>query len=311
VAGINFNGERFKKQLPDSSGISNYTHTTLGFFIQDDWRISNKLILETGFRFDHHSEFYDFGLPRFSLLYKISHVFTTRVGGGLGYKTPSFFSSELDERDYKQYKQVISIKPERSAGLNWDINYRNKINEWDLTVNQTFFITSIHQPLVLDTTASAYLFFKNAISPVISRGFETYIQLQHDKLEIYLGYTFTNAKKTYDGVHPNVSLSARNKFASVVAYEFSDQFRAGIEAAVTGRQYLDNGRRTPAYLFAAAMMRYDIGRFSFVLNCENIFDYRQTKKENIVSGNPLNPTFNQLWASIDGRVINFSVRIKL
>ncbi len=311
VAGINFNGENFKKQLPDSSYINNYKYSTLGIFLQDDWRLHEKFILETGFRFDHHNTYGNFLLPRFSLLYKINHLLTTRFGGGLGYKTPSVFSSDIDERDYKLVNQIAPVKAERSSGLNWDINYRNKINEWDLTLNQTFFITSIRQPLVTDTTTGGQLYFKNESRPITSRGFETYVQLQHNALEIYLGYTFTTAKKLYDAVHPYVSLSAKNKFAGVLAYEFSNHFRAGIEASVTGKQYLDDGRRTPAYLFAAAMMRYDISRFSFVLNCENLFDYRQTRKENIVSGNPLNPTFNQLWASIDGRVINFSVRIKL
>jgi hypothetical protein len=58
------------------------------------------------------------------------------------------------------------------------------------------------------------------------------------------------------------------------------------------------------------MMRYDIGKLSFVLNCENLFDYRQTKKENIISGPPNNPEFAQLWAPIDGRAVNLSVRVQ-
>jgi hypothetical protein len=109
---------------------------------------------------------------------------------------------------------------------------------------------------------------------------------------------------------PYLSLSAKNKFASVIAYEFTSNFRAGIEAAITGRQHLDDGHLTPVYLFAAAMMRYDHKKFSFVLNCENLLDYRQTKKETIVIPPYIRPTFKQLWAPIDGRVINFSIRIK-
>jgi hypothetical protein len=58
------------------------------------------------------------------------------------------------------------------------------------------------------------------------------------------------------------------------------------------------------------MMRYDLGKLSFVLNCENLLDYRQTKKENIISGPITNPVFAQLWAPIDGRAINLSMRIQ-
>ena len=311
VAGINITGEDFVKKLPDSTQLDNYNYATIGVFVQDDWRIDKSFTLETGLRFDHHNQYGNFVLPRLSLLYKINHYFTTRLGGGLGYKIPTVFSSEIDDRDYPNLLPLMNIKAERSSGANWDVNYHQHVNAWDITINQMFYITSIEHPLVQDTTANGDISFVNAGKPITTTGFETYIQLHHDKLEIYLGYTYTVAKKLYDDAQPSLSLSARNKFASVLAYEFTNRFRAGIEAAFTGKQYLDNGNRTPAFPFVAAMIRYDVGKFSFVLNCENLFDYRQTKEETIVSGPISDPTFAQLWAPIDGRIVNLSMRIKL
>jgi hypothetical protein len=129
-------------------------------------------------------------------------------------------------------------------------------------------------------------------------------------LEAYLGYTFADARRNYDPVNPYIELSARNKFASVISYVFYPRLRACIEAAYTGRQYLQNGTTTPSYPFIAGMVRYDIGHFSFVLNCENLFDYRQTRKEEIVIPPFTNPGFRQIWAPIDGRVANLSIRVK-
>ncbi len=311
VAGININGEDFVKKLPDSTQLDNYNYATIGAFVQDDWRIDNSFTLETGLRFDHHNQFGNFVLPRLSLLYKINHYFTTRLGGGLGYKIPTVFNSDVDDRDYPKLLPLMNVKAERSSGANWDVNYHQHVNSWDITINQMFYITSIEHPLVQDTAVNGDISYVNAGEPITTAGFETYIQLHHDKLEIYLGYTYTVAKKLYDDAQPYLSLSARNKFASVLAYEFTNRFRAGIEAAFTGKQYLDNGNRTPAFPFVAAMMRYDIHKFSFVLNCENLFDYRQTKEESIVSGAISDPVFAQLWAPIDGRVVNLSIRIKL
>ncbi|MER3497480.1 MAG: TonB-dependent receptor [Chitinophagaceae bacterium] len=311
VGGINFNGEKFSiTRFPDSLGIDAYNFFTAGFFLQDDWRMNEKVTVETGLRLDHHNQYGNFFLPRFSLLYKINAAFITRFGGGLGYAIPSAFESDIDERDYKFLRLFENIKAEKSAGANWDVNFHHKISEWNITVNQTFYYTRISQPVV-KYELNPYIYFSNATRPIDTKGLETYVQLQHDELEIYLGYVYTIAKKLYDAAHPYMSLSARNKFASVLAYEFSKNFRAGIEAAFTGRQYLDDGRKTPAFLFVAAMMRYDYKMFSFVLNGENLFDYRQTKKENIVFPPYNNPSFKQLWAPIDGRVINFSVRVKM
>jgi len=204
-----------------------------------------------------------------------------------------------------------NVKAERSVGTNWDINYHEKINGWDLTANQTLFYNRINDPLITATDGLGQISFYNAPDAIITKGFETYIQVLHDALEIYLGYIYTSAKRLYDKNHPNLDLIAKNKFATIIAYEFSHNFRAGIESAYTGKQYLDNGNQTPGYLFVAAMMRYDYKNLSFVLNCENLLDYRQTKKETIVIPPLTNPTFKQLWAPIDGRVVNFSVRIKL
>jgi outer membrane receptor for ferrienterochelin and colicins len=313
VAGINVIGERFQKKQPDSSSLPNYDRATLGIFVQDDWRISPLFILQAGLRLDHPDQYGNFVLPRLSLLYRISHYFTTRLGGGLGYKLPTAFNSDIDERDYQQL--VISqnglLKAERSRGLNWDVNYHQKLNGWDLTANQTFFYNQIDHPILTSVDGGGLISFNNAIRPITTKGMETYVQVVHDALEIYLGYIYTSAKKLYDNTNNNLPLIAKTKFATVVSYEFSDHFRTGIELAYTGKQYLDDGSRTPGYLFAAAMMRYDYRMFSFVLNCENLLDYRQTRKENIVIPPFTNPGFRQLWAPIDGRVINFSVRIRI
>lgn len=313
VSGFNFTGERFTKHFPDSTRFDPYYQKTAGLFIQDDWKITEKFTAQPGFRLDNNNVYGNFVLPRLSLLYKISHQFTSRLGGGMGYKTPSLFAAEIDERDYPKVFPPLGtdppLKAERSTGVNWDINYKNLVNGWHITVNQMFYITSIKYPQYFGALPNGVIYTVNASKPVDTKGFETYVALSHNALEIYLGYTFTDAQKKYDAAHPHVSLSAKNKFASVIAYEFGNNFRAGIEASYTGKQYLDDNSTSSPYLFAAAMVRYDIKNISFVLNSENIFDYRQTRKENIFYGSVSNPSFKQIWAPIDGRVINLSARI--
>lgn len=310
VMGINISGENFTKKIPDSTKVDNYRYNTAGFFVQDDWKIHPKFIAEAGVRVDVHNKFGNFVLPRLSLLYKINSHFTTRLGGGLGYKIPNYFASDIDERNYPGILPNNDLQAEKSSGINWDINYKKVVNGWHLTINQMFYVTEIKKPVInFIFSGSDFIAFENAGRPINTKGFETYVAATHDELEIYFGYTYTLAKQLFSNTNPNVSLSARNKFATVIAYEFSEKFRAGIEAAYTGKQYLDNGNTTPAYLFTAAMLRYNIKNVSLVLNCENLFDYRQTRKENIVLPPNNNPTFKQIWAPLDGRVINLSAKI--
>lgn len=313
VTGINFTGEKFDRHIPDDTHFENYYHTTAGLFIQDDWTISKKITAQPGFRLDHNSSYGSFALPRLSILYKIDHHFTSRLGGGLGYKAPSLFTNEIDERDYPNiYPPFPTDKPleaERSQGLNWDINYKNVVNDWHITINQMFYITDIQHPQIFYPWFNNMILTTNATKPINTKGFETYVALNHDELEIYFGYTYTDARRLYDATHPYVSLIAKNKLATVVAYEFAEKCRAGIEASYTGKQYLDDNSTTKPYVFLATMVRYDIKNISLVLNCENLFDFRQTREENIVYGNISNPAFKQIWAPIDGRVINLSAKI--
>lgn len=308
VSGINISGEAFGKKSPDSSMINPYSNHILGAFVQDDWRITQKLTAQTGLRFDYHDSYDPVLLPRLSLLYKFNHQFTSRLGGGMGYKAPSVFTNDIDERELRGHNLVAGILTERSFGANWDINYKQKINDWNITVNQMFYVTQINRPVIAENNGPYYQYI-NATKPLNTKGFETYVAVIHDGLEMYLGYTYTIARQLFNTTQPFVPLSAKSKFAAVISNEFSTRFRACIEASYTGKQYLDDGTKTPGYLVAAGMVRYDIKKISLALNCENIFDYRQTRKENVVYGNIGNPSFKQLWAPVDGRVVNFSVRI--
>lgn len=308
VTGANISGDNFDKKLPDSSGIVAYNYHIVGLFIQHDWKATDKLTTQTGLRFDYHDAYKPVLLPRISLLYKFNTAFSSRLGGGLGYKAPSVFNNDVDERDLRNTTLAPSILLEKSWGINWDINYKQQIDEWNIAVNQMFYITQINRPAII-TTSGINKIYVNASKPFNTKGFETYVQVKHDELEMYLGYTYTIAKQLFNVTQPFEPLSAKSKFAAVISNEFSSKFRGCIEASYTGRQYLDNGSKTPGYLIAAGMLRYDFTKnITAVINCENLFDYRQTKKENIVLSPFTNPSFKQIWAPVDGRVVNFSVR---
>jgi outer membrane receptor for ferrienterochelin and colicin len=219
VAGLNFNGEKFKKLLPDSTLIDNYDFFTVGIFVQDDWRLHRRVTLESGIRTDFHNEFGTFVLPRISLLFKITAALTTRLGGGLGYKIPTIFHSEIDERDYRHlsFDKNPPVKAERSAGVNWDVNFKKKLGKVDVILNQSFYYTRIGDPLVAVQQSGGIIYHTEA-KPIVTKGFETWIQIAYKGLDAYLGYTLTDTRKKYDAVQPFLELSVKNKFASVISY---------------------------------------------------------------------------------------------
>ena len=318
VVGLNANGEQLASFNNSVTPLrSPYSYHTLGAFAQDDWRVLPRLSLQTGLRLDYHNQYGTFVLPRLALLYKASEAVTARLSGGLGYRAPVPYINSLDERDYPLVRALQGVRAETSFGLNGDLNYQRTFDGFDeplvLSVNQSFFYTRLGNPLVLNGPGFAgpfganYLSWLNADAPLSTRGLETYVRLRADETELYLGYVFTDARRQYDAANQHLPLAPRHKFAAVGLVEFSEAFSAGLEASYVGRQYLSDGRATPGYSLFAALLRCHVGQFTFALNGENLLDYRQTRREKVVLAPFDNPQFGELWAPVEGRVVNLSL----
>ncbi|HET9431631.1 MAG TPA: hypothetical protein VFO70_10675, partial [Chitinophagaceae bacterium] len=52
-------------------------------------------------------------------------------------------------------------------------------------------------------------------------------------------------------------------------------------------------------------------RFSIFVNFENFTDTRQTKFEKIYTGTVTNPIFRDIYAPLDGFVVNGGIKLKL
>lgn len=329
VAGANVNGELLRNADGRPTPLlSTYTYTTVGVFAQDNWAPAPRFNLQAGLRYDHHNAYGGFVLPRLSALFKLTEALTARLNGGLGYRVPVPYVNSLDERDYPQVQPLRGLTAETSQGLNGDLNYAHTFASFGddgeplvLTINQSFFYTRLQNPLILPDgglvggagryqPGSGPLTWQNAGAPVTTQGLETYVRLRADETELYLGYVFTYARRAYDPANPNVELAARHKFAAVALTDFTEHFGGGIEASYTGQQYLLDGSTTPGYPIVAALLRYHTGPWMLVLNAENVFDYRQTRRERVVlpvNGSYTSPVFRELWAPVEGRVVNLSL----
>ena len=151
----------------------------------------------------------------------------------------------------------------------------------------------------------------NADKALRTIGLQTYIRIKYKFVEMYLGYVFTNVEKIYDTIHPELIVTPKHNLASTFFYEPSEKFRLGFESSFIAGQLDENYLKVKNYVLFAAMVQYNAGKITFVLNGENVLDFRQNKSEPLYSGSINNPMFHKLWAPIDGRVINLSVKIKI
>lgn len=293
--------------------------STAGVYLQDTWDITDRMILESGLRVDNmnfknagYSKNQTFVLPRVSALFKFSDKISSRIGGGLGYKTPTVFIEETERLQYQNLQALNNVEAERSVGGTADINFKTKIIDGlAFSINQMFFCTSINKPLVLSMDAFGNYSFANASKAVTSSGFETNLKfIYKEDLKLFVGYTYTYAKAGYLTGNRFLRLVPKNKLNLTLMYEKEDNFKLGLEGYLTDRQYLNNGIRTPSYWEFGFMAQKTFGKFSFFVNFENFSDQRQSKYKTVVNPPHNNPSFDDIWNHTEGFVVNGGIKIK-
>ena len=308
VTGVNVNSEKFSEDPALSNQQRNYSYITTGLFLQDDWKPTPKIALQAGLRTDYQNKFGSFILPRLALMYTFSKSFYVRLGSGLGYKVPGIFSTESEQVGINNIQPLSSsIKAEKSIGGNLDFNFKSQLDdETVLTFNQSFFVTQINNPLVLSGFQ-----FVNKDQPLVTKGFESNGRLVVDEFQLFVGYTYIDARRKYDNVQSFIPLTPRDKVNLDVIYEIENNISLAFEGIYLSSMYRDADTKTKEYYTIGLVLQKYFKHFTIIANCENMLDVRQTRFENIVISPISSPEFRQIYAPLNGRVLNVALRVKL
>ena len=313
VIGTNVLTEHLKEQIQTTDPKRNYHYNTYGFFIQNAWSISKKFVLESGLRGDYVNEYGFELLPRVSAMIRVSPKLTTRIGGGFGYKTPSIFTEEAERIQFQNLLpiNINSSKNERSLGVNWDINYRTNLGDVGVSFNHLFFYTRLNNPLVLAGAPGGKVQLQNSTGHLDTKGVETNLRLTYGDFKLFVGYTYTDANTHFLNNKEWLPLTARHRLNNVLMYEVEDKWKLGLEAYYFSPQQLTDGQLGKSYWINGFMGEKLWEKFSVYINFENFTDTRQTKFGSIYSGSINNPIFKDIYAPVEGFVVNGGIKIRL
>ena len=285
---------------------------TFGAFANNIYDLSDNWILETGLRADYNTDFGFFPLPRISLLYKNDSGFSSRIGGGLGYKIPDIFT---EEAEYINFENVLAIDKstvdaERSYGVNFDLNYQTRLSdEIGFSINQLFYVTAINDGLLLNSLDNGLFQFENAPDEIFSKGAETNIKFTYKDFRWFLNYALIDTKLNYLPGNPQKPLTAKHNAGSVLMYE-SDKWRIGYETFYTGKQFLSNGTETTDFVTMGLLVMRNFKLGSVFVNFENFTDRRQSRFSPLVLPPHDNPVFPEIYAPTDGFIFSVGLIIK-
>lgn len=314
ITGLNLWSDQFNQNELNFSEAVDYQHTTVGAFVQNTSNLTEKLTVETGLRGDYQNEYGFFVLPRVSALLKVNPKLSLRLGGGLGYKTPTVFTEDAERIQFRNVLpiDVTKTEAEESIGSNFDINYKTELsNDLFFSLNTLLFYTHVKDPLILTPTSEDSYEFLQPNGYLDTKGLETNIKLSYKDFKLFVGYTLADVQEHYNDNSTIFPLVAKHRLNNVLMYEVEEKLKMGLEAYYFSPQLLNDGGTGKDYWLFGFMVEKIWDKFSIFINFENFGNTRQTKFDTIYTGSITNPTFRDIYAPVDGFVVNGGLKIKL
>src|SRR5690606_20578019 len=145
-----------------------------------------------------------------------------------------------------------------------------------------------------------------------TRGAEINLKIKYGDFKLFTGYTHANVKQHVGGTTTDFPLVAKHRLNNVLMFEKEENLWVGLEAYYYSPQELGSGGTGQSYWILGLMSEKKLGeKFSVFLNFENFLDARQTRFGPIYTGNIGNPQFLDIYAPVDGFVINGGFKVRL
>lgn len=315
VLGVNLWTEDFEQKNPLPGFKQDFNSHTLGAFGQTTLSLADSWLLEGGLRVDLNSKYGSFVLPRLSLLYNFDEETTFRIGGGFGYKEPSLFTEESESLQFLNILPLNEklLEAEQSAGINADVNRVFEFGDGiSLNLNALVFYTRVDDPLQLVIHGEGHYVFGQLQDYLDTKGTEVNLAWSWGDFKLFMGYTHTDVEEHGPLGVSESTLIPEDRLNTVFVYEREGDFRIGLEAYYFGHQTLNDGNRGRDYwIFGLMMEKVFTDGYSLFLNFENFTDTRQTRYEQIYSGTLTNPMFKDIYAPLDGFVVNGGIKLRL
>jgi iron complex outermembrane receptor protein len=314
VIGANAWTDSFDQEIPETSSALDFDSQIVGAFAQGTFLVSDSWSFESGLRFDSTSDYGTFLLPRISVMYTPDGDTTLRFSSSLGYKTPTPFSSGAENRQYRNVLPIDAndLKAEESSGFNIDVNKRFTLDgNASVNLNLLVFNTQVDNPLRLLPSDDDYYEYSQPDDFLNSRGAEISLIWKWNDLKYFFGYTHADVK-VHTGIGIRMApLMPKNRINNILVYEIENKLRVGLEAYYYGHQELTDGTKTRDFWIFGLMVEKSLNESSSIfLNFENFTDTRQTRFGPIFAGPKLAPEYADIYAPLDGFVINGGIKFK-
>jgi len=310
VAGAAFERDRLRSSDAPAAG---YSHSVPAAFVQDEYAVSDRLVLAASGRVDAHDDYGTFVSPRFSALYRPAEGWSLRASFGSGFAAPTPFVDEVESAGLGRLLPLSGLRAERAKSASVDL--QRSAGHWE--VDLSLFGSEIRHLLRVQNAASpGWLEIVNAGGTRRAQGAEAFLRYAAGALHVIGSYTWLDVTEAAPGGGRRRADRVPSEVAEL-AFLLEDEARgrAGIEFSWTGRQALvGNPYRVagPGFLEVNALAELKFGETAVFLNAINLTDERQGRRDPLLlpAPGPGGIRIMDLWAPVAGRVYNLGVRLE-
>ncbi|MBL28664.1 MAG: hypothetical protein CMM50_14045 [Rhodospirillaceae bacterium] len=242
-----------------SEGHANADDEIKSAFIQDQFRLMERVSGTVGARIDDHQSFGSEVTWRAALAY--DHVETgTRIKGsyGTGFKAPALFqrfgSSVFTIPAFAVQSPFFgnpALDPETSKG--WDLGFEQALADGAVRFGATYFRNEIEGLITSDPTFVTLI----NLNKVNSWGVESFLSVTPvDWLRFDLNYTYARAEDPTTG-QEHVNRTPRHEIAATLAAKPTERLEVNLDLLYVGT-YVDNDRVAFARIYNGGYTRLDL-----------------------------------------------------
>jgi iron complex outermembrane receptor protein len=276
-------------------------------FAQDDVQVSGWLSVSVSGRLDAHNEFGTFFSPRASALVK-GGGWTSRASIGAGFFAPTPLTDETEAAGLSRLRIAEPLRAETGRSASFDLTRR----AGPVSITGSLFRSRIADPVIVD---EATYTLANVAAATTNSGAELVGTFRRKPVSLTGTYTYVLSREGGGASRAETPLTPRHSAGLAGMWEAEGRGRVGLECYFTGRQRLENNPyrgESAGYILFGGMVERQFGGVRLYLNAENLADVRQTKFDPLLrSARAADGRWTvDAWAPLDGRVLNFGIRLK-
>jgi iron complex outermembrane receptor protein len=299
-----------------------YRYTTPALFAEHTWTPEPWVGVTSSARLDLHSEYGDFVSPRVAVVVRPSETWTAHVSRATG----MYASTPLtEETEAYGLAHLRATRRDAEHATGWSVDAEHASGALEL--RWAAYRTVVDQPVVVRTAPGSEEFeLVNADEPLRAQGIDFSARYRMRPLWITASYCYIDAMRPeiaeIDGIDFSydttlrraVPLNPRHAVSLDAAYERENDRIIGLEAHFIGRQMLaDTAMRvSQPYVTLDARFEKHIGPAILFMRGKNLTGVRQSQYMPVLrraSGSAGQWT-NDVWAPLDGPVLNAGLRLK-